>query len=346
MANPELIKVYHYSSEPKPWARFLEDQFHGLSEQEWLHEVRRHFKGYRAWVLNDVSAIGDEARRGGQLAVGPDGLAHRFASWAKDGEESNAEQGKNREGDQSLAGDTPEACPVATRDAEPMLSEDGWPLVNEPHGVDKASVLAAEQVTGESIRLWDTAYHELSEHLNLTDLGATVKAACERPVIGMNAPNHEDAGEEPARGKADWGPVGGWWIERDPARAVATCTVDPPHAVLSHGHLTLLAADSIGVHLAAIGDECPPPRSFQCDDSGLSLALAWVNEVPDNTTVMLAINCPGSAGDMLPGLSGAGLGCPAAAPPEGYNAMSAVGKKRTGTWHSTHADLNSALASG
>jgi len=51
--NPELIKIYHYSSDPKPWARRLDAEFSSLSEGEWLKEWLGRFGGYRQWVLED-----------------------------------------------------------------------------------------------------------------------------------------------------------------------------------------------------------------------------------------------------------------------------------------------------
>ena len=65
------MKIFHYSSDPKPWARLL-DPFYatfseeamkgraqhvslaGWVEQEWLKDVLVKFNGYRAWVLKEL----------------------------------------------------------------------------------------------------------------------------------------------------------------------------------------------------------------------------------------------------------------------------------------------------
>lgn len=74
LTHPERIKVIHYSSEPKPWARHLEEQYKDYSDKEWLLKVQQNFKGYRAWVEHDQFAIAAEV---GQVAVGPDGKLRR-----------------------------------------------------------------------------------------------------------------------------------------------------------------------------------------------------------------------------------------------------------------------------
>ncbi|CAE7891227.1 unnamed protein product, partial [Symbiodinium microadriaticum] len=62
---PERVKIFHYSSDPKPWARLVEPAYAAFSEEEWLEEVLTKFNGYRAWVLKDPDAIEREADRCG-----------------------------------------------------------------------------------------------------------------------------------------------------------------------------------------------------------------------------------------------------------------------------------------
>jgi len=75
--HPELIKVFHYSSEPKPWTRCLEEQYFNLTEEEWLNEVLMSFTGYRAWVLKEDEHMRREGMRAG-LVVGPDGRLYNI----------------------------------------------------------------------------------------------------------------------------------------------------------------------------------------------------------------------------------------------------------------------------
>merc|ERR1712137_1512836 len=76
LLRPELIKVIHYSSTPKPWARALDPEYKDLTDAEWLQVILEAFLGYRAWVQGEPCALQREAEFAG-LAVGPDGKAHR-----------------------------------------------------------------------------------------------------------------------------------------------------------------------------------------------------------------------------------------------------------------------------
>merc|ERR1719407_339161 len=49
------IKIFHYSSDPKPWVRTLEDRYSAFSDEEWKREVQNTFAGYRGWVEKDPS---------------------------------------------------------------------------------------------------------------------------------------------------------------------------------------------------------------------------------------------------------------------------------------------------
>ncbi|CAK0895566.1 unnamed protein product [Prorocentrum cordatum] len=68
--GPARIKAVHFSADPKPWARYLDPGYAGLADDAWLDEVRRKFKGYRAWVLQDPGGVqkgeqGQESRVSG-----------------------------------------------------------------------------------------------------------------------------------------------------------------------------------------------------------------------------------------------------------------------------------------
>lgn len=85
IGHPELVKVFHYSSEPKPWARLLDPSFAGISEEDWLYEILSKFSGYRAWVLKDPAAVESDVDHTG-VALGPDGHLYRVV-YGEDGKE-------------------------------------------------------------------------------------------------------------------------------------------------------------------------------------------------------------------------------------------------------------------
>lgn len=70
--QPDLIRVFHYSSDPKPWARFLDQRFQNMSSEEWCHEIKQEFNGYRAWVMKDVESMNCELERNGFWGVAKD----------------------------------------------------------------------------------------------------------------------------------------------------------------------------------------------------------------------------------------------------------------------------------
>lgn len=51
--DPSLIKVFHYSGHPKPWAKKLHAEYKSLSEESWMQQLLSEFAGYREFVLKD-----------------------------------------------------------------------------------------------------------------------------------------------------------------------------------------------------------------------------------------------------------------------------------------------------
>eukprot|EP00927_Polykrikos_kofoidii_P071442 TRINITY_DN67704_c0_g1_i1.p1 TRINITY_DN67704_c0_g1~~TRINITY_DN67704_c0_g1_i1.p1 ORF type:complete len:1016 (+),score=179.34 TRINITY_DN67704_c0_g1_i1:75-3050(+) len=82
LSKPELLKVIHYSGEPKPWIRHLEHAYAAYSDDDWIREVQQSFKGYHAWVLKEPWAMQAELDRFRNIAMGPDGQLRRI-DWAK-----------------------------------------------------------------------------------------------------------------------------------------------------------------------------------------------------------------------------------------------------------------------
>eukprot|EP00971_Amphidinium_carterae_P018902 372260-Amphidinium_carterae.1 len=78
MFDPQRIKVLHYSSEPKPWSRVLEEKYGKYTDDEWVEEILHSFNGYHAWVLKEPTLMKKEADRSGQAALGPDGCMHQI----------------------------------------------------------------------------------------------------------------------------------------------------------------------------------------------------------------------------------------------------------------------------
>lgn len=97
--NSDLIKIIHYSSEPKPWSRLLEEQYRSYTDEQWLEEVLLSFSGYRAWVLKDPECMKPEGERNG-LKFSKDGTLHKIDwsrvkpryTWTEDSEEKQKTQ--------------------------------------------------------------------------------------------------------------------------------------------------------------------------------------------------------------------------------------------------------------
>lgn len=104
--HPELIKVIHYSSEPKPWSRVLEEHYAEYSDETWLSEILNSFSGYRAWVLNDADCMRKEGSMNG-CVMGPDGKLHPV-DWEKVSmnSESKRRNGGWKSSSWSAGGDT------------------------------------------------------------------------------------------------------------------------------------------------------------------------------------------------------------------------------------------------
>lgn len=77
LTNPNSIKVFHYSADPKPWARWLNPRYACDDDDAWVQEVQSKFGGYRAWVLRDA-----EYMREGEEETPP------IPEWAKEATEN------------------------------------------------------------------------------------------------------------------------------------------------------------------------------------------------------------------------------------------------------------------
>lgn len=290
LAEPDLIKIFHYSSEPKPWSRLLEEKYMGLTDRAWLDEVLMSFSGYRAWVLNEPEHIEREVGQNG-LVMGPDGRLHKI-----DWQRVSSGQG----GVDTAIPESTSPCAIVKEDAgsagavehtpgevewavvtngvadaggraagegggdadgdRGLVSADGWPL-GDAVEVPQAAIDGAEQVIQLSQDLWFAAFRELAADLGESDLAGVVKAACTGPVVrqewdwSSGSAQPAMPGVEDAAYAATWtrDGTGGWWVEGPTGgRCVASAGRLPQaYASLSVGGSMLLAASSPGVHAAA-----------------------------------------------------------------------------------------------
>jgi hypothetical protein len=185
--SPELIKIVHYSSEPKPWSRLVEKKFAAYTDEEWLDEVLRSFTGYQTWVLKDPEFLQREINRNSSLALGPDGTLHEIdwskvrGGWktqsaARQTSVENEQLGTNQVTSRASAED------MALPEEPCVYSADGWPLgralVPSQPLVDAArNALQFTQVA------WFDAFQELSVKLDEHDLAAAVRNVTTGPVI-------------------------------------------------------------------------------------------------------------------------------------------------------------------
>ncbi|CAE7684005.1 unnamed protein product [Symbiodinium pilosum] len=196
---PEKVKIFHYSSEPKPWARLVEPAYAAYTEEEWLEEVLSKFNGYRAWVLKDQDAIDREADRSG-FVCGPDGRLRRALGWEK--------------------------CVRADGEGEDAsLIEEWHRVLGEEIFVPATAIAGAEKVTRSALKLWEKAYQELANSLGDANLAATVMRSVGKDSASVSA--------------VSWKRSDGWWvapeewpIERRLTSACSWC-VSGPQAI--HG---------------------------------------------------------------------------------------------------------------
>eukprot|EP00930_Biecheleria_cincta_P023238 TRINITY_DN16818_c0_g1_i1.p1 TRINITY_DN16818_c0_g1~~TRINITY_DN16818_c0_g1_i1.p1 ORF type:complete len:768 (-),score=122.11 TRINITY_DN16818_c0_g1_i1:272-2293(-) len=57
LKDPSLIKVFHYSGHPKPWAKKLRPEYASLSDESWIQQLLGDFAGYREFVLKDPTYV-------------------------------------------------------------------------------------------------------------------------------------------------------------------------------------------------------------------------------------------------------------------------------------------------
>eukprot|EP00930_Biecheleria_cincta_P099831 TRINITY_DN91445_c0_g1_i1.p1 TRINITY_DN91445_c0_g1~~TRINITY_DN91445_c0_g1_i1.p1 ORF type:complete len:742 (-),score=124.09 TRINITY_DN91445_c0_g1_i1:92-2317(-) len=341
--QPDSIKVIHYSSEPKPWSRVLEDRFASFTDEEWLNEVLTSFSGYRAWVLKETECVKHEAERNG-YAVGPNGNLHKIA-WDRLKSRSSGlpdvESKSHCNGDSSGT----DAC---------LWSEDGLPL-GEALEVSQDAVKAAQITIELSQDLWFKAYQELEADFGVSSLATAVKQATTGPVIRQDwdwsAGKADQANNSADNYSSSWTrkDTCGWWMQKPGRkRHVALCSVLPEKQVnLIVDSTVLYTATTEGVHVAAVSSTgpCPGPRNFASGAaSDVDAASEWVKSLPDDAIVLLAVVQleGGRSKDILGALKAAGLDCPHDVP-AGCRACAAVGRKGS-SWFDTLASSDVAVA--
>lgn len=354
--KPEKVKVFHYSSEPKPWARKLESRYASWTDAAWLHEVQSNFSGFQAWVLKDPDYVEREGGRDG-VALGPDGLLHLTLEWqtewatedsvcfasTNEGKKSGCvekllDDGREHTAETPLGGGAL-PCP-------PLVSDSGE-LLGRVVEVPADAIDGAELVTKAAIQQWEATYDELAQMIGETELATAVSAACivDKEDATTAAGWTGGASHVESFG-GNWSRHGGWWRQwpADGRLATARCSVQPLFAQLSFNGYVLLEASCAGVHVAAGGAEgCPAPRTLV----GPADALEWGEAVPDGAVVLLAcIDCDGSdSSAILEVLGNGGMGCPSAVLPSSCSVAAALGRKGKAQWTNTHAAPDTALVS-
>eukprot|EP00747_Dinoflagellata_sp_TGD_P195049 gnl/TRDRNA2_/TRDRNA2_63168_c0_seq1.p1 gnl/TRDRNA2_/TRDRNA2_63168_c0~~gnl/TRDRNA2_/TRDRNA2_63168_c0_seq1.p1 ORF type:complete len:570 (-),score=99.56 gnl/TRDRNA2_/TRDRNA2_63168_c0_seq1:107-1816(-) len=288
LLNPERIKVIHYSSEPKPWARHLDTAYQGWSDKEWHDEVKYSFRGYKAWVLKEPTALSQECEHD-SIAVGPGNKFYRIdwkrpfrhstnsssEGWQSSGDIGDGQAEKTEDGGlhdeegQPVGAMRPEDGGLCKEESQlPMgevlpddgglYSEEGQPL-GEVLEESESAVKGADEIVRMSQELWDKTYGELKVELGEPNLAAAVAgAAADVGCSGDQGDWQDGKAETTSSGAAGaaaaaWSRHGGWWVEGPVSgRAVACCGVLPrSRATLMIGGGLLLDADCNGIHVAA-----------------------------------------------------------------------------------------------
>uniref|UniRef100_A0A7S0B7J5 Uncharacterized protein n=1 Tax=Pyrodinium bahamense TaxID=73915 RepID=A0A7S0B7J5_9DINO len=345
LLDSERIKVFHYSSDPKPWARWLDPRFAAGSEEEWLRFVQSSFAGFRAWVMRDPEWVTHEGAFNG-VCLGLDGQFYRaWGSTSQPGSGEGAEWGEP-------------PSPAAGQDVEGSAAAPPGEVVEIPAW----AIDATEAVTKLALRSWDQAYQELAANLAHPHLADAVVAAVsgqrlpvveaslrdvdQREVVFTGQPAPPASSEDANR----WTWHCGWWCERPwVGRLVVVSSYVPcPHAVLSLDGRALMAPSREGVHVAAASAvaDCPPPRTFADGPGDWQEAVRWAQAVPEGAAVLIAIVGQPADG-VLASLTTGGLGGPLYSEwlPTGCYVAAAVGTKGQSYWPDTHAAPDVAWAS-
>lgn len=319
LRNPKSIKVFHYSSDPKPWLRHLDPKYAVLSNQEWLREVQNTFRGFRSWVLKDPEYLALE-RECDTVAIGEDGELHHVSyTTGKDGEQTK--------------------------------------VLGEPLVVPAWAIDAAEAITKMSLDLWDQAYRELAADIEVPDLAAeVVAAATSDPTLGWgsaDAPNANSVTVKESPVDSDlscWRYTDAWSADRDSAegrRATLLASMLPEAcASISVDGNQLISAKGRGVHIALLEviDDADATqtqqiiRSFSGTES-VEVISHWAESVPKGVLVLMAVVDPGDAGltAVYKALTHC-LGPSNLSPlPKGCMVAVAVGKKGETPWADTCA---------
>mmetsp|Transcript_136354 Transcript_136354/g.221895 ORF Transcript_136354/g.221895 Transcript_136354/m.221895 type:complete len:398 (-) Transcript_136354:47-1240(-) len=310
LQNPNAIKVFHYSTHPKPWSRHMDSKYATISDKDFLREVQSQFRGYRSWVLKDPEYLVDE-RGFDSMAIGANGELYH-ASYVC---EENDKQTK---------------------------------ALGEPLVVPAWAINGAEDVTKRALHLWDEAYHELAADLKLSDLAAkVVNAVANEPILPISCMDASDISKpviEPEGGDAaPWRIVESWRMDPCSAKGcrvtLLASMLPEVCAVVSLDGKQVLSAKASGVHVAVLETaEVVNIRSF-VGDEGAGVTSEWGQAVPEGSVVLMAIMDPGDLGlsqvlkDLTKSL------CLPSFPslPQGCMVAVAAGKKGDLRWADTQA---------
>jgi len=334
LTDPErMISVFHYSGDPKPWCRLLTTTT--MSEDEWLQQVQKNFRGYQAWVEKDPWAVENEVGHVGGFV--------------------------NKDGNLAFKWEAP-----TDTDEKQEVYEEVWE-------VERWAIEGADWTTRLALREWEEVYGEVNaivaaevaEKLGRTKMDFSVALFLqekenerknqedtwwpEQREAAAEGDQHDDWERERDPHKERWYEEKGWWRDTDPCkgRCTVSATVFPEaSAVMIMGDSVISHCTGYGLHVAAApGKEDDQEvrvstRSFfDADDWTLHEVEQWADSVPPGARVFLAVvrMDETKARALLLKLSQAGFGCPRELP-EGCAVCVAVGINGVGSlWPDTHA---------
>mmetsp|Transcript_45716 Transcript_45716/g.97999 ORF Transcript_45716/g.97999 Transcript_45716/m.97999 type:complete len:636 (+) Transcript_45716:576-2483(+) len=274
LADGDGIKAFHYSSDPKPWARYTSAVYAALEDKQWFNDFKMTFTGHRVWICKEPLDLESEARKSsGKLAVGSDGKLHKVI-W-----------------------DYPEG---SSENPEPIFETTDYGVKLGP--VVEADPKLCEQVeavTNKAILEWEEAYRSLEHSLGEKDLASRVMS-CGKESAEKKKGSSEWSGWGSAdANKEKWAPVNGWWVERPLGQRLSVFggTLPSPFAtiavddrVIYHSsqasNLFLLSEVSLSTALRPPFELCLPISGSV--KGALQACDGWLKALPNDAFIALA----------------------------------------------------------
>eukprot|EP00438_Fugacium_kawagutii_P029205 Skav229540 [mRNA] locus=scaffold568:172428:173821:+ [translate_table: standard] len=146
---PEKVRIFHYSSDPKPWARLL-DPFYATFSEEALHHCK---------ICRESDAIDREGDRSGVASASSDGKLFKALGWEKrlNGKVMDQADQADQPDEEDLSAEVTWHRVLGDEVCIPESAVQGAEQARVTPFLQSYAVLAMPQVVRKSLQLWEEA---------------------------------------------------------------------------------------------------------------------------------------------------------------------------------------------